>query len=97
MGPKPRIDVGKEIRYSRIVNSQTGKTVMVPLDHGIVLGPLAGIENPAETVRQVVAGEADAVIFNAGLAPSIYAEYMNRCGAIFNLTKPSLLKTTSRL
>lgn len=86
MAPKLMIDVGKEIRYGRIVNPETGKMVMIPLDHGIVLGPLTGIERPAETVRQVVAGGADAVIFNAGLAPSIYPEYMNRCGAVFNLT-----------
>ena len=51
------IDVGKQIRYNRIVNPETGRTVIVPLDHGIILGPIAGIEDPAETVRKVVAGE----------------------------------------
>ncbi|MCY4089812.1 MAG: 2-amino-3,7-dideoxy-D-threo-hept-6-ulosonate synthase [Caldilineaceae bacterium] len=79
------IDVGKQIRYNRIVSPETGKTVIVPLDHGIILGPVAGIEDPAETVRKVVAGGASAVIFNTGLAPSIYSAYMNRCGAICNL------------
>ena len=86
MATRPMIDVGKEVRYNRIVNPETGKMVIIPLDHGIILGPIAGIENPAETVRQVVAGGADAVIFNPGLASSIYKEYMNRCGAVFNLT-----------
>ena len=79
------IDVGKQVRYNRIVNPETGRTVIVPLDHGIILGPIAGIENPSETVRKVVAGGANAVIFNTGLAPSIYGAYMNRCGAICNL------------
>ena len=79
------IDVGKQIRYNRIVSPETGKTVIVPLDHGIILGPVAGIEDPSETVRKVVAGGASAVIFNTGLAPSIYSAYMNRCGAICNL------------
>ena len=68
------IDVGKQIRYNRIVSPETGKTVIVPLDHGIILGPVAGIEDPAETVRKVVAGGASAVIFNTGLAPSIYSQ-----------------------
>jgi fructose-bisphosphate aldolase/2-amino-3,7-dideoxy-D-threo-hept-6-ulosonate synthase len=86
MATRQMIDVGRQIRYNRIVNPETGRTVMVPLDHGIILGPLAGIENPTVTVRHVVAGGANAVIFNAGLALSIYREYMNRCGAIFNLT-----------
>jgi fructose-bisphosphate aldolase/2-amino-3,7-dideoxy-D-threo-hept-6-ulosonate synthase len=80
------VDVGKQIRYNRLVDPGTGHTVMVPMDHGIISGPIAGIRNPALTVRQVVKGGANAVIFNAGLAPCIYQEYANRCGAIFNLT-----------
>ena len=80
------IDVGKTVRYVRIVNAGTGKTVMVPLDHGVIQGPVPGIEDPAATVREVVSGGADAVIFNAGLARSIWREYANRCGSVFNLT-----------
>ena len=79
------IDVGKQIRYNRIVSPETGRTVIVPLDHGIILGPVPGIEDPSETVRKVVAGGANAVLFNTGLANSIYGAYMNRCGAICNL------------
>ena len=80
------VDVGKKVRYDRIVNPHTGKTVMIPLDHGVILGPMAGIEDPRETVRRVVAGGADAVIFNAGMAGTLYPEYGNRCGSVFNLT-----------
>ena len=80
------IDVGKEVRYNRIVNPSTGRTVMIPLDHGIILGPLEGITDPSELVADVVSGGADAVIFNAGLCSKLYAEYMGKCGAIFNLT-----------
>ena len=47
---------------------------------------MAGIEDPRETVRRVVAGGADAVIFNAGMAGTLYPEYGNRCGSVFNLT-----------
>ena len=80
------IDVGKTVRYVRIVNAGTGKTVMVPLDHGVIQGPVPGIEDQAATVREVVSGGADAMIFNAGLARSIWREYANRCGSVFNLT-----------
>ena len=82
----PFVDVGKTVRYNRIVNPETGKTVLIPLDHGILMGPVAGLEDPRETVRRVVTGGANGVIFNAGLASSLYKEYMNRCGAIFNVT-----------
>ena len=83
---KKQVDIGKAIRYERIFNPSTGKTVLIPLDHGILQGPIPGIENPAETIRQVISGGANGVIFNAGLASSLYPEYMNRCGSIFNLT-----------
>lgn len=79
-------DVGKQIRYNRIVNPDTGKMVIIPLDHGIILGPMKGIEDPAIAVKKVVAGGADCVLFNASMAKWLYPEYMNRCGAVFNLT-----------
>ena len=79
-------NVGKEIRYNRIVNPETGKMVLIPLDHGVIMGPLSGIEDPTQTVAQVVAGGANGVIINAGIAHSVYQAYMNRCGAVLNLT-----------
>ena len=86
MSTERTTDVGKKIRYDRIVNPGTGKTVMIPLDHGVILGPVAGIEDPGDTVRQVVTGGADAVILNAGMAGNLYPEYGNRCGSILNLS-----------
>ena len=86
MSKERTVDVGKKVRYDRIVNPGTGKTVMIPLDHGVILGPMAGIEDPRETVRRVVAGGADAVIFNAGMAGNLYPEYANRCGSVLNLS-----------
>ena len=86
MSKERTIDVGKKVRYDRIVNPGTGKTVIIPLDHGVILGPMPGIEDPRETVRRVVAGGADAVIFNAGMARNLYPEYANRCGSVFNLS-----------
>ncbi|MCY3758836.1 MAG: hypothetical protein OXG96_14030, partial [Acidobacteria bacterium] len=71
MSKERTIDVGKKVRYDRIVNPGTGKTVIIPLDHGVILGPMPGIEDPRETVRRVVAGGADAVIFNAGMAGNL--------------------------
>ncbi len=79
-------NAGKEVRINRIINPVTGKMVIIPLDHGIILGPMEGIQDPKQTVRQVVAGGADSVLFNASLASWIYPEYLNKCGSIFNLT-----------
>lgn len=35
--------LGKKIRMERILNRNTGKTVIVPMDHGMTVGPIPGI------------------------------------------------------
>ncbi len=39
--------IGKGIRLERIINRDTGKAVIVPMDHGVSVGPIAGITNQA--------------------------------------------------
>jgi len=86
MPSRTMIDVGKQVRLNRILNPATGNMVMIPMDHGVILGPICGIVDPADTVDKVIEGGADAVAFNAGMAASLYTRYMNRCGTVFQLT-----------
>ena len=74
------LDVGKQVRLDRIMNPETGNIVAVPMDHGIIMGPVQGMANIGETIDRVVAGGADSVIFNAGMARNLYPHYSNRCG-----------------
>jgi fructose-bisphosphate aldolase/2-amino-3,7-dideoxy-D-threo-hept-6-ulosonate synthase len=90
------IDIGKQVRMNRLLNPQTQRTVIIPLDHGIV-GTTAGIEDPAATVRTIVDGGANAVLFNAGLAPAVRLAYGTRAGAIFNLTNYAFDRSTQTL
>lgn len=62
------MNTGKTIRLSKIINSRTKKTVIIPMDHGISCGPVKGVDNIRETVKQVVAGGADAIILHKGIA-----------------------------
>ena len=77
---------GMKIRFDRIVNPETGKTVMIPFDHGMPFGVLEGIEDPRLTVRRVVEAGASAVIFNQGLANVLCPEYSTKIAAIHMLT-----------
>jgi fructose-bisphosphate aldolase/2-amino-3,7-dideoxy-D-threo-hept-6-ulosonate synthase len=79
-------NIGKEVRMHRILNPASGKTVIIPLDHGVILGPMEGIVDPRQTVENVIEGGVDSVLFNASMARWIYPAYRGRCGAIFNLT-----------
>lgn len=59
--------IGKEIRLERIIHRDTEKTVIVPMDHGVSVGPILGITNIREAITQVVDGGADAVIVHKGM------------------------------
>lgn len=77
---------GLKTRYDRIVNPETGKTVLLPFDHGLPFGPLPGITDPRQTVRWAVAGGANAILFNQGLAHALFPEYHPNLATIHMLT-----------
>jgi class I fructose-bisphosphate aldolase len=77
--------IGKQMRIKRIINASTGKMVLIPLDHGIV-GTVLGIEDPKATVSKIASGGADSVLFNIGLANSVWEGFAGNCGSIYNLT-----------
>lgn len=61
------MQMGKSIRLERIFNRNTGKTVIVPMDHGVSVGPIDGLVNMREAVGDMVKGGANAVLMQKGL------------------------------
>jgi len=59
--------IGKQIRIERIMNRDTGRTVVVPMDHGTTIGPIRGLENMRDTVSKVVSGGANAILMHKGM------------------------------
>ncbi len=45
----------------RIVDRRTRRTVIVPMDHGITVGPILGLIDLRETVEKVAEGGAESV------------------------------------
>lgn len=60
------MDWGLKNRLSRIINPETGKTVMLAVDHGYFLGPTRGLEIPAETVKPLLP-HADSLMLTRGI------------------------------
>ncbi|MBU1248781.1 MAG: 2-amino-3,7-dideoxy-D-threo-hept-6-ulosonate synthase [Proteobacteria bacterium] len=58
--------IGKRIRLERIFNRDTKRTIIVPMDHGVTVGPIAGIEDIRETVTKMVNGGANAGLVHKG-------------------------------
>ena len=59
--------IGKQIRLERIMNRETGRTVIVPMDHGVTAGPISGLEDMRQTVTKVVNGGANAILMHKGM------------------------------
>lgn len=59
--------IGKQIRLERILNRETGKTILVPVDHGISVGPIDGIRDMKTTIQSVARGGANAIVEHKGL------------------------------
>jgi len=48
-----------------------GRTVIVPMDHGVSVGPIPGLDDMTNTVGHLVKGGADAILVHAGIAKTV--------------------------
>ncbi len=83
--------IGKLIRTERIFNRNTGRTIIVPLDHGVSVGPIAGIENMRDTVTSMVEGGANAVLMHKGVVPCGHRATGRDIGLIVHLSASTSL------
>lgn len=60
-------DIGKKIRMERILNRNNGRTIIVPMDHGISMGPVEGITDMKMAIQKVAMGGANAIVEHKGL------------------------------
>ncbi len=59
--------IGKKIRLERIIDRNSRKTVIIPMDHGVTVGPIEGLADMRTTVSKVVAGGANAILMHKGM------------------------------
>ncbi len=78
--------IGKKIRMERIMNRETGKTVIVPMDHGVTIGPVTGLINLQETVNAVTNGGANAFVVHKGVAEAGHRRKGKDVGLIIHLS-----------
>lgn len=60
------MDWGMKNRLSRIIKPETGKTVMLAVDHGYFLGPTSGLEKPSKTIEPLLP-YADSLMLTRGV------------------------------
>jgi len=87
---------GKSIRLERIVDRRTGNSVIVPMDHGISIGPVNGLIDMKRTVDDVANGGATAVLMHKGLIRYSHRTSGKDVGLILHLSASTDIGVTSR-
>lgn len=83
--------IGKAIRLERILKRNTGRTVIVPMDHGVSSGPILGITNMKDAMSQVADGGANAVVVHKGIVAKGHRRSGPDMGLIVHLSASTSL------
>ena len=83
--------VGKEIRLERIINRNSGRTIIVPMDHGITMGPIPGLTDMTMAIDRVVNGGANAIIMHKGMVKAGHRRSGKDVGLIIHLSASTVL------
>ncbi len=86
---------GKQIRMERIMDRKTGNAVIVPMDHGISVGPLEGLIDMQKAVDDVSIGGATAVLMHKGLIRYSHRMAGEDVGLILHLSASTDLGPTT--
>ena len=73
---------GKNARLTRIATRD--RYLVVPMDHGLTMGPVTGLEDLESTVDAITAGGADAVLTQRGVAARVHGN-LNDAGYVVHL------------
>jgi predicted phospho-2-dehydro-3-deoxyheptonate aldolase len=82
---------GKQIRMERIFNRNTKKTVIVPMDHGVTVGPIEGLIDMKKTVNAIASGGANAIVVHKGIVRAGHRGGGKDVGLIIHLSGSTTL------
>ena len=83
--------IGKMIRLERIIDRNSHRTVIVPMDHGVTVGPVEGLADMRETVGKIVAGGANAILMHKGIVRAGHRGAGRDVGLIIHLSASTTL------
>ena len=83
--------LGKKVRLERIINRENGRTIIVPMDHGVTIGAVDGLIDMREAVNDMARGGADAVLMHKGLVRCSHRSAGKDVGLIVHLSASTAL------
>ena len=83
--------IGKKIRLERIIDRDSGRTVIVPMDHGVTVGPIPGLLDMKTTIDKLVEGGANAILMHKGIVGVGHRGRGKDVGLIVHLSASTVL------
>ncbi|MEA1908701.1 MAG: 2-amino-3,7-dideoxy-D-threo-hept-6-ulosonate synthase [Euryarchaeota archaeon] len=84
-------EIGKKIRIERIIDRKSGKTLIIPMDHGVSEGPINGLANIGDAINKAAEGGADAVLVQKGMVAHGHRGYGHDIGLIVHMSASTSL------
>ena len=78
--------IGKDIRIERIMDRNTGRAVIVPMDHGFSMGQIDGLLDMTQVISDVSNGGANAIILHKGLVKRGHRKHGRDIGLFIHLS-----------
>jgi len=76
---------GKELRLGRIRDDESGNFVTVPMDHGVTIGPVEGLNDVHETIDAIARGGGDSVLVHKGVVEHSFGNVQEDVGLVVHL------------
>ncbi len=86
---------GKQIRMERILDRNSGNAVIIPMDHGMSVGPIDGLTDMCHAIDCISRGGATAVVMHKGIVPYGHRSSGHDIGLILHLSASTNMGTTS--
>jgi len=85
--------IGKARRLARMFNPKSGRMLCLPIDHGMQVGPLPGLADPAPIIDAAVEAGVDALIVNPGMMVRYGHRFENGPAIILRLDQTTMWRT----
>jgi predicted phospho-2-dehydro-3-deoxyheptonate aldolase len=83
--------IGKQIRLERIINRNSRKSVIIPMDHGVTIGPVPGLIDMKTTINAIAEGGANAIVIHKGMVANGHRGSGKDVGLIIHLSASTKL------
>jgi len=77
---------GKELRIKKFLDDKSNNIVMIPLDHGVTLGPVNGIKDMRHTIEELMNTDINGIVLHKGIVKANWDTLNRNVGLMIHLS-----------